>query len=96
MQWDPVWQLCRPLEGHFPVTAGEGPRHSHRGGVGGLSMHAAPPATQIVVVPVRVTILLRLHNSPRSWTGMVGPSLTSFTIAPCVDYLLCYRIDQVA
>jgi hypothetical protein len=31
-----------------------------------------------------------------SWTGTVGPSLPSFTIAPCVDSLLCYRIDKVA
>jgi hypothetical protein len=36
MQWDPVWQLCRPLGGHFPMTAEEGHRHSHRRGVGGI------------------------------------------------------------
>jgi hypothetical protein len=36
--------------------------------------------------------MLGLHNSPRSWTGTVGPSLPSFTIAPCVDSLLCYRL----
>jgi hypothetical protein len=40
--------------------------------------------------------MLGLHNPPRSWTGMVGPSLPSFTIAPCMDFLLCYRIDQAA
>jgi hypothetical protein len=54
-------------------------------------MHVAPLAIQTVVVPVGVTVLLGLHNSPRSWTGMVGPSLLDFTIAPCVDSLLCYR-----
>jgi hypothetical protein len=36
MQWDPVWRLCRTLGGHFPVMAGEGPRHSHRCGVRGI------------------------------------------------------------
>jgi hypothetical protein len=43
------------------------------------------------VVPVGVT-LLGLHNPPRSWTGMVGSSLPGFTIAPCVDSLLRYRL----
>jgi hypothetical protein len=43
------------------------------------------------VVPVGVTVLLGLHNPPRSWTGTVGPSLPGFTIAPYVDSLLCYR-----
>jgi hypothetical protein len=57
-----------------------------------LSMHVTPPARRIVVVPVGVTILLGHHNPPRSWTGIVGPSLPGFTIAPCVDYLLCYRL----
>jgi hypothetical protein len=61
-----------------------------------LSMHVAPPAIRIVVVPAEVTILLELHNLPHSWTSMVGPSLPGFTIAPCVDSLLCYRIVQVA
>jgi hypothetical protein len=55
-------------------------------------MHVAPPAIWTVVVPVGVTILLGLHNPPRSWTGTVGPSLPDFTIAPCVDSLLCYRL----
>jgi hypothetical protein len=59
-------------------------------------MQAAPLAIQIVVLPVGVTVMLGLHNPPRSWTGMVGPSLPGFTIAPCVDSLLCYRIDQAA
>jgi hypothetical protein len=56
-----------------------------------LSMHVTPPAIWTVVVPARVAILLGLHNPPRSWTGMVGPSLPDFTIAPCVDSLLRYR-----
>jgi hypothetical protein len=57
-----------------------------------LSMHVAPPAIRIVVVPVGVTVLLGLHSPPCSWTGTVGPSLHGFTIAPCVDSLLCYRL----
>jgi hypothetical protein len=59
-----------------------------------LSMHVAPPAIWIVVVPTGVTVMLGLHDPPRSWTGTVGPSLSGFTIAPCVDSLLCYRIVQ--
>jgi hypothetical protein len=61
-----------------------------------LSMHVVPPAIWIVVVPAGVTILLGLHNPPRSWIGTVGPSLPGFTIAPCMDFLLCYRIVQAA
>jgi hypothetical protein len=57
-----------------------------------LSTHVAPLAIQIVVVPAEVTVLLGLHNPPRSWTGTVGPSLPGFTVAPCVDSLLCYRL----
>jgi hypothetical protein len=57
-----------------------------------LSMHVAAPAIRIVVVSAGVTILLGLRNPPHSWTGTVGPSLPGFTIAPCVDSLLCYRI----
>jgi hypothetical protein len=57
-----------------------------------LAMHVAPPTIRIIVVPTRVTVLLGIHNPPRSWTGMVGPSLPGFTIAPCVDCLLCYRL----
>jgi hypothetical protein len=59
-------------------------------------MHMAPPPIRTVVVPAGVTILLGLHNPPRSWTGMVGPSLPGITIAPCVDSLLCYIIVQAA
>jgi hypothetical protein len=57
-----------------------------------LSMHVAPPAIRIVVVPARVAVLLGLHNPPRSWTDTVGPSLPGFTIAHYVDSLLCYRL----
>jgi hypothetical protein len=56
-----------------------------------LFMHVAPPAIRTVVLPVGVTVMLGLHNPPRSWTGMVDPSLPDFTIAHCVDSLLCYR-----
>jgi hypothetical protein len=63
---------------------------------GALSIHMASLATRIVVVPVGVIVLLRLHNPPRRWTGTVGPSLPGFTVAPFVDSLLCYRIDQAA
>jgi hypothetical protein len=55
-------------------------------------MHVVPPAIRIVVVPAGVTVLLGLHNPPRSWTGTVGPFLAGFTIAPCVDSLLYYRL----
>jgi hypothetical protein len=55
-------------------------------------MRAAPSTICTIVVPVGVTVLLELHNPPRSWTGTVGPSLSDFTIAPCVDSLLCYRL----
>jgi hypothetical protein len=52
-------------------------------------MHVAPPAIWIVVVLTGVTVLLGLRNLPRSWIGTVGLSLPGFTIAPCVDSLLC-------
>jgi hypothetical protein len=57
-----------------------------------LSVHVVPLTIRIVVVPAGVTVLFRLHNPPHSWTGTVGPSLPSFTIAPCMDSLLCYRL----
>jgi hypothetical protein len=57
-----------------------------------LSVHVAPLTIWIVVVPAGVTVLLGLRNPPCSWTGTVGPSLPGFTIAPCVDSLLCYRL----
>jgi hypothetical protein len=59
-------------------------------------MDAVPPAIHIIVVPVGVTVLLGLRNPPCNCTGTVGPSLPGFTIAPCVDSLMCYRIDQAA
>jgi hypothetical protein len=63
---------------------------------GALSMHEAPLAIPIVVVPTGVTVMLGLRNPSCSWIGTVGPSLPGFTIAPCVDSLLCYRIDQAS
>jgi hypothetical protein len=45
-----------------------------------LSVHVAPPAIRIIVVPTGVTVLFELHNLPRSWAGMVGPSLHGFTV----------------
>jgi hypothetical protein len=57
-----------------------------------FSMHVAPQAIWIVVVPIGVTVLLGLSNPPRSWTGTVGHSLPGLTIAPCVDSLLCYSL----
>jgi hypothetical protein len=54
-------------------------------------MHVVPPAIQIVVVLVGLTVMLGLHNTLCSWTGTVGPSLPGFIIVPCVDSLLCYR-----
>jgi hypothetical protein len=57
-----------------------------------LSMHVAPPAIWIVVVPIGVTVMLGLCNLSRSWTGTVDPSLPGLIIAPCVNSLLCYRL----
>jgi hypothetical protein len=59
-------------------------------------MHVVPPAIRIIEVPVGVIILLGVRNPPRSWTGTVDPSLPGFSIDPCVDFLLCYRIVQAA
>jgi hypothetical protein len=53
-------------------------------------MHMVPLAIRTVVVPAGVTALLGLRNPPRSWTDTVGSSLPRFTIAPCLDSLLCY------
>jgi hypothetical protein len=74
----------------------EDPRQHSRRGVGGIVYARGAPAIWIVVVPTGVTVMLGHHNPPRSWTGTVGPSLPGFTIAPCVDSLLCYRIVQAA
>jgi hypothetical protein len=57
-----------------------------------LYVHVTPPAIWIVVVPAGVTVMLGLHNPPRSGTGTVGPSLPGFTIASCVDSLMCYQL----
>jgi hypothetical protein len=57
-----------------------------------LSMHMAPLAIQIVVIPAGVTVMLGLCNPLRSWTSTIGPSLPGLTIAPCVDSLMCYRL----
>jgi hypothetical protein len=92
MQWDPVWQLYRPLRGlpcdirqlkvlDIPIDEVSG----------ALPVHAAPLAIRTVVVPAGVTILLGIRNPPHSWTGTVGLYLPDFTIVPCVDSLLCYR-----
>jgi hypothetical protein len=92
MQWDPVWRLYRPLGGLpcdvqqwkvLDIVINEVS--------GALSMHAAPPAIWTIVVLTRVTVPLGLRNPTRSWTSTVGPSLPDFTIAPCVDFFLCYR-----
>jgi hypothetical protein len=40
------------------------------------------------VVPIGVTVLLELHNPPRSWTDTWAPLLSGGTIAPYVDSLL--------
>jgi hypothetical protein len=55
-------------------------------------MHVAPQAIRIVVVPAGVIVLLGLHNPLCSWTDTVDSSLPGFTIAPCVDSMLCYRL----
>jgi hypothetical protein len=92
VRWNLVWQLYRPLKG-LPCDVRQrkvlGKAIDEVSGA--LSMHVTPPAIQTIVVPTRMTILLGLRNPPRSWTGTVDPSLTDFTIAPCVDSLMCYR-----
>jgi hypothetical protein len=69
------------------VTTAEGPRYSHQQGIRGIVYGRGAPAIQIIVVPTGVTILLWLCKPPRSWTGMVGPSLRGFTIAPLCGFL---------
>jgi hypothetical protein len=56
-----------------------------------MSMHTTPLTIRTIVVLAGVTVLLGLHNPPCSWTGTVSPALPNFTIASCVDSLLCYR-----
>jgi hypothetical protein len=92
MQCDLVWRLYRPLGGLACDVWWRKALDIVIDDVSGeLSMHVAPLAIRTIEVPVGVAVLLGLHNPPRSWTSMVGPSLPDFTIAPCVDSLLCYR-----
>jgi hypothetical protein len=67
--WSYVWEIIYAVEPSVATVqtprrpslwrmAVEGPRHSHRQGVGALSMHVAPPAIQTVVVPTGVIVLL--------------------------------------
>jgi hypothetical protein len=93
MQCDLVWRLYRPLGGlPCDVRQQKVLDIAIDEVLGALSMRAAPSAIRTIMVPAGVTVLLELHNPPRSWTGTVGPSLPDFTIAPCVDSLLCYRL----
>jgi hypothetical protein len=92
MRWDLVWRLYRPLRGlPCDVRQRKVLDIAIDKVLGALSMHVVPPAIWTVVVPAGVTALSGLHNPPRSWIGMVSPSLPDFTIALCVDSLLCYR-----
>jgi hypothetical protein len=78
------------------VTTVDGPRQSHQRGVRGI-VYACSALDHIDCCGTRRSdSLLGLRNPPCSWTDMVDPSLPSFTIAPCVDSLLSYRIDQAA
>jgi hypothetical protein len=61
-----------------------------------LSVHVAPLAIWIIVIPAGVIVMSGLHNPAHIWIGTVGPSLPGFTIAPYVNSLLCYRIIQAA
>jgi hypothetical protein len=91
-----VWRLLLdPLKVNYFDWAKDPRQHSPQG-VSGIVYARGAPAIQIVEIPARVTVLLGLTNPARSWTGTVGPSLSGFTIAPCVDSLLCYRIVQAA
>jgi hypothetical protein len=92
MQWDPMWRLYKPVRGlPCDVRQRKVLDIAIEEVLEALSMHTAPLAIRTVVVPTGVTVLLGHHNPPRSWTGTVGPSLPDFAIAPCVDFLLCYR-----
>jgi hypothetical protein len=66
MQCDPVWRLYRPLRG-IPCDIGQLKvlDIAIDEVSGALSMHAAPPATQTVMVPAKVAVLLGLRNPPR-------------------------------
>jgi hypothetical protein len=92
MQWDLMWRLYRSLGG-LPCDVRQ--RKVLDIAIdevsAALSMHTTPPAIWTIVVPTGVIVLLGLRNPPHSWTGMVGPSLPDFTIAPFVDSVMCYR-----
>jgi hypothetical protein len=88
MQWDPVWQLYKPIGGlPYDVRQRKVLDIAIDKVLGALSMHTAPQSIRAVVVSVGVTILLGLHNPPHSWTGTMGPSLPAFTmplvLIPC-------------
>jgi hypothetical protein len=88
MQWDSVWRLYRLLGGlPCDVRQQKVLDRAINNVSGPLSMHVAPLAIQIVVVPAGVIVLLGHCNPPCIWTGMVVPSLPDFTIAlvwiPC-------------
>jgi hypothetical protein len=87
-----MWQLLLDPSKANHFDHAEDPRQHNDEVSEALSMHVAPPAIRIVVVPVGVTVLLGIHNPPCSWTGTVGFSLPGFTIAPFVDSLLWYRL----
>jgi hypothetical protein len=96
IQWDLVWRLYRPLRGLFPVTAVKGPKHSHRRGVRSIVYAGSAPGHTDCCGIHRSDSPVGLHNPPCGLTSTVGPSLPGFTIALCVDSLLCYRIDHAA
>jgi hypothetical protein len=92
MWWDPVWWLYRPLKGlPCDVWQWEVLDIAIDEVSGALSMHATPLTIRTIVVPAGVIVMLGLHSPPRSWASTVGPSLPDFTMAPCVDSLLCDR-----
>jgi hypothetical protein len=67
MQWDLVWRLYKPLGGlPYDVQQRQVLDIAINEVSGELSMHMAPPAIRTVVVPIGVTVLLGLHNPPRS------------------------------
>jgi hypothetical protein len=58
MQWDPVWQLYRPLGGlPYDVRQRKVRDIAIEEVSRVLSMHVAPPAIWIVVVPTEVIVL---------------------------------------
>jgi hypothetical protein len=92
VQWDLVWRLYRPLGGlPYDIWQQKVLDIAIDEVSGALSMRVVAMAIRTVVVPTGVIVLLGLHNLPCSWTDTVGPSLLDFTIAPCVNSLLCYR-----